>query len=93
MTDFSNAPCSLGEERSKREEDGSLRSVRDMLVEALRCIDRGDPDYADLRVGVLVLRRQTPQGPASNWMAGGPDYDQVQGMGILSRAIVSMGSD
>lgn len=89
---FAAAPRSVSEARSEKEGNGSLRSVRDLLVETLRAIDRGDPDYQDLRVGVLVLRRRMPDGDYSKWFAAGPDYDTITALGLITQVSISLGS-
>lgn len=89
---FANEPLSVGELRSQREDDGSKRSVRDMLVEVLRKIDSGDPDFQDLSVGVLVMRRRLSGEltDTCSCRAGGPAYDAVQMLGLLTYAQINL---
>lgn len=89
---FADEPLSIGELRSQREDDGSKRSVRDMLVEVLRKIDSGDPDFQDLSVGVLIMRRRLSGEltDTCSWRAGGPAYDTVQMLGLLTYAQINL---
>ena len=89
---FANEPLSIGELRSMKTEDGSLRSVRDTLVEVLRKIDSGDPEWQDLKVGVLVFRRRLPGDDTDtvSWRAGGPEYDNISAIGMIQYTAVTM---
>ena len=89
---YAAEPKSISEIRSEKEGDGSLRSVRDMLVEVLRAIDSGDPDWQHLNVGVLVVRRRLPgeTHDTCSWRAGGPGYDSISALGLLSYTAITM---
>jgi hypothetical protein len=92
---FAHAPKNLAEVRSEKAEDGSLRSVRDMLVEVLRAIDSGDPNWQDLKVGILVVRRrlETEDHDTCSWRCAGPGYDAISALGLLSYASTTLVND
>jgi len=91
---YAGIPQSFGERRAERENRASLRSVRDALVDLLRTIDSGDPDYQNLRVGVIAIRLVDQDGSkCTHWYAGGPDFDMTTGVGLLHRAAFMIQED
>lgn len=59
VDDFSNAPVSIGELRSEREQDASLWTPRDALVGLLRQIDRGEINAVEM---VIIYRIKDADG-------------------------------
>jgi hypothetical protein len=84
---FKDAPVSVTEHRSLKEQDGSIWTPRDVLIHALRMLDNGEFD-ADNLVVIWRERKTTEHGHAMGCLKSLSDPDITAG--LLMRAVADI---
>ena len=84
---FANMPKSITELKAEKNRRGADRTVRDMLVDILRRIDSGEPEYQNISLGMVIIRCVENDAYYTQWHCGGHDFDELKGIGLLAKTL------
>lgn len=83
--DFSDHPVSITSKRATNENDGSLQTPRDVLINKLRDIDSGKINPYAL---VVLFGEKNEEGVSTGFEAGGGDSHTL--LGVVTRGLHKM---